>query len=198
LREAHEAGLVHRDIKPSNVIVCRHGGQYDVVKLSDFGLVRSLDVGDAGATKLTREGLIFGTPDFMSPEQANGTATLGACSDLYSLGAVAYFLLTGQPPFAGRPVLKTLLAHLHEPPAPLTDQRPDVAADLQPVVLRCLAKDPGQRFADAASLERALEQCAGAGRWTEAQARERSCHAASERTSGAACDDPLSSFEVTA
>jgi serine/threonine-protein kinase len=173
LREAHEAGLVHRDIKPSNVIVCRHGGQYDVAKLLDFGLVRSLEVGEAGGTKLTREGLILGTPDFMSPEQADGTAVLDARSDLYSLGAVAYFLLTGRPPFAGRPVLQTLLAHLHEPPAPLTDHRPDMPADLQAVVLRCLAKDPGQRFADAASLERALERCAGAGQWTEAQARER-------------------------
>jgi serine/threonine-protein kinase len=173
LREAHEAGLVHRDIKPSNVIVCRHGGQYDVVKLLDFGLVLTLDVGDAAGTKLTREGLILGTPEFMSPEQANGTATLDAWSDLYSLGAVAYFLLTGRSPFAGRPVLKTLIAHLHEPPAPLTDHRPDIPADLQAVVLRCLAKDPGQRFADAASLERDLEQCACVGRWTEAQARER-------------------------
>jgi serine/threonine-protein kinase len=173
LREAHEAGLVHRGIKPSNVIVCRHGGQYDVVKLLDFGLVRSLEVGEAGGTKLTREGLILGTPDFMSPEQANGTAVLDARSDLYSLGAVAYFLLTGRPPFAGRPVLKTLIAHLHEPPAPLTDHRPDVPADLQAVVLRCLAKEPRRRFPDAASLEHALGQCAGAGQWSEAQARQR-------------------------
>jgi serine/threonine-protein kinase len=173
LREAHEAGLVHRDIKPSNVIVSRQGGQYDVAKLLDFGLVRSLDVGDAGETKLTKEGLILGTPDFMSPEQANGAASLDARSDLYSLGAVAYFLLTGRPPFSGRPVLQTLYAHLHEPPRPPADQRPDVPADLEAVVLRCLAKDPGQRFPDAASLEHALGRCACAGRWTEAEARKR-------------------------
>jgi serine/threonine-protein kinase len=170
-REAHEAGLVHRDIKPGNVIVCRHGGRHDVVKLLDFGLVRPPDVGDPAATRLTKEGHIVGTPDFMSPEQANGVATLDARSDLYSLGAVAYFLLTGRPPFAGRTVLETLIAHLHQPPDPLTDHRPDVPGDLQAVVLRCLAKDPVQRYPDAEGLERALEGCACAGRWTEAESR---------------------------
>jgi serine/threonine-protein kinase len=173
LREAHEAGLVHRDIKPSNVIVLRHAGLYDVAKLLDFGLVRSLDVGPAEQTRLTQEGLILGTPDFMSPEQANGAASLDARSDLYSLGAVAYFLLAGRPPFAGRPVLQTLYAHLHEPPRPPAELRPDVPADLEAVVLRCLAKDPAQRFPDAAGLERALGQCDCAGRWTEAEARKR-------------------------
>jgi serine/threonine-protein kinase len=180
LREAHEAGLVHRDIKPSNVIVCKHGGLYDVAKLLDFGLVRSLDVGDRERTRLTKEGLILGTPDFMSPEQANGAAVLDPRSDLYSLGAVAYFLLSGRPPFAGRTVLQTLFAHLHEPPAPLTDHRPDVPGDLEAIVLRCLAKEPRQRFPDAASLEQALGQCASAGQWTEAQARQRSAHSPSQ------------------
>jgi serine/threonine-protein kinase len=173
LREAHEAGLVHRDVKPGNVIVGRHGGVYDVAKLLDFGLVRPPDVDDADATKLTKEGLILGTPDFMSPEQANGSAALDARSDLYSLGAVAYFLLTGRPPFAGKTVLETLVAHLHQPPAPLTGLNPDVPADLEAVVLRCLAKDRGQRFPDTESLDHALGQCACAGRWTEAEARAR-------------------------
>jgi serine/threonine-protein kinase len=171
LREAHEAGLVHRDIKPSNVILCKYGGLHDVAKLLDFGLVRSLRLEGSGPRKLTKEGLILGTPDFMSPEQANGADALDARSDLYSLGAVAYFLLTGRPPFAGKTALETLVGHMHQPPAPLTDHCPDVPADLQAVVLRCLAKDPGQRFPDADSLDRALGQCACAGQWTEAQSR---------------------------
>src|SRR5262249_2304860 len=146
---------------------------YDVAKLLDFGLVRSLDVGNREGTKLTKEGLILGTPDFMSPEQANGVAALDARSDLYSLGAVAYFLLAGQPPFGGQAMLKTLIAHMYQPPAPLADHRPDVPGDLEAIVLRCLAKDADQRFRDAASLELALGQCASAGQWSEAQARQR-------------------------
>src|SRR5262249_21112821 len=126
LREAHEAGPVHPGLKPENVIVGKHGGVYGVAKLLDFGLVRSVDVGNREGTKLTKEGLILGTPDFMSPEQANGVAALDARSDLYSLGAVAYFLLAGQPPFGGQAMLKTLIAHMYQPPAPLADHRPDV------------------------------------------------------------------------
>jgi serine/threonine-protein kinase len=168
LREAHAAGLVHRDIKPSNVIAGNPGGAGDVVKLVDFGLVRPPDVG--GETRLTKEGLILGTPEFMSPEQAKGEDSLDARSDLYSLGAVAYFLLTGRSPFEGRSPLETLLAHLHEPPPPPAGG-PEVPADVQAVILRCLAKDPEQRFADAEALDRALAHCACAGQWTEAQAR---------------------------
>jgi serine/threonine-protein kinase len=168
LREAHQAGLVHRDIKPSNIIACNPGGLCDVVKLLDFGLVRPPDPGERG--RLTKEGLILGTPDFMSPEQARGQDTLDARSDLYSLGAVAYFLLAGRSPFPGRSVLDTLLAHLHEAPGPPSAQGA-VPADLEAVVLRCLAKVPAERFADAEALDRALAQCQCAGQWTEEQAR---------------------------
>jgi serine/threonine-protein kinase len=172
LREAHEAGLIHRDIKPRNVIVCRHGGLYDVVKLLDFGLVRSLDSLDGGGTRLTAEGLIVGTPEYMSPEQASG-AVLDARTDLYSLGALAYFLLAGRAPFAGRSVVETLFARLSEPPAPLSSYRTDVPVDLEAVVLRCLAKDAACRFADAAGLDQALGECASAGEWSQALARQR-------------------------
>jgi serine/threonine-protein kinase len=170
LREAHGLGLVHRDIKPSNVIVCKHGGLYDVAKLLDFGLVQVLNPARADAGKLTQEGLVMGTPDYIAPEQAQGSSAVDGRSDLYSLGALAYFLLTGRPPFVGLSALETLFAHLHQPPAPLTDHRPDVPADLEMVVLRCLAKDPAQRFPDARSLDEALARCACAGRWTDAEA----------------------------
>jgi eukaryotic-like serine/threonine-protein kinase len=170
LREAHEAGLVHRDVKPGNVIVCRKGGVDDVVKLLDFGLVRP-PAAEGAAAGLTQEGLVVGTPDFMAPEQALGAAALDARCDLYSLGALAYFLLTGRPPFVGRSALEVLDAHAHQPPAPLSDHRPDVPADLAADVLRCLAKDPAQRFPDADSLDRALAECACAGSWGKGEAR---------------------------
>ncbi len=123
--------------------------------------------------KLTQEGAIAGTPAYMSPEQAGGQENLDPRADIYSLGAVAYFLLTGQPPFACRSSVKMLAAHLYEPPAPLSDHRPEVSVDLQAVVLRCLAKEPADRFADAESLEIALAGCHTAGHWSEKQAANR-------------------------
>jgi serine/threonine-protein kinase len=170
LHEAHTAGLVHRDIKPSNVIVCRHGGLDDVVKLLDFGLVRAVGWGGAEETRLTAKGIVLGTPAYMAPEQARGAESADARSDLYSLGALAYFLLTGRPPFQRETALETLVAHLEEPVSPLTDWRPDAPADLQAVVLRCLEKDASSRFPDAPTLEMALAGCACANEWTEAQA----------------------------
>src|SRR5262249_20718783 len=98
LREAHGVGILHRDIKPSNVIACERGGVYDVAKLLDFGLVQCFGL-DKEADKLTVKGALVGSPPFMSPEQSRGKDGLDARSDVSSLGAVAYYLLTGQPPF---------------------------------------------------------------------------------------------------
>ncbi|HVK13227.1 MAG TPA: serine/threonine-protein kinase, partial [Gemmataceae bacterium] len=152
LAEAHARGLTHRDIKPGNVMVCERGGVRDVVKLLDFGLVLPATDDPDGAT-LTREGVVAGTPAFMSPEQAGGQDGIDPRSDLYSVGALAYFLLTGKPPFDGRPAVKTLAAHLYEaPPALPADVPPALAA----VVTRCLAKAPAERWSDSASLEAAL------------------------------------------
>jgi serine/threonine-protein kinase len=155
LEEAHARGLTHRDIKPGNVMICERGGVPDVAKLLDFGLVLS-PVNEAGGEKLTQDGMVTGTPAYLSPEQADGRDDVDVRSDIYSLGAVAYFLLTGQPPFAGRSVMNTLAAHLYEKPEPFSVRRPDVPADLEAVVLRCLAKEPQARFPDVKSLDRAL------------------------------------------
>lgn len=171
LRAAHAIGLIHRDIKPSNILIGERGGSHDVVKLVDFGLVLEQGVGRNGAS-LTQESAIAGTPTYMSPEQARAQEDLDHRSDIYSVGAVAYFLLTGEPPFAARSPVKMLTAHIYERPAPLTDHRPDVSADLQVVVLRCLAKDPADRFADAESLGLALAGCQSAGQWSEKQAAD--------------------------
>jgi len=172
LREAHGAGLVHRDVKPANVIVCSRGGAHDVVKLLDFGLVGAIDDTAAGAGRLTREGAIAGTPEYMSPEQAEGGAGLDGRTDLYSLGAVAYFLLTGRPPFRKATALQLLYAHAREPVQPIAELRPDVPAELQAVVLRCLEKDRGRRFPDVAALDEALDGCQQDESWTEARAAD--------------------------
>jgi serine/threonine-protein kinase len=169
LHEAHSIGLIHRDLKPGNIIVGRRGGLHDVAKLLDFGLVQAPRRGP-DETRLTQEGDIAGTPAFMSPEQAAGENDLGPASDLYSLGALAFFLLTGHPPFTSASAIKVLAAHLYEAPPLLTDYRSDLPAELQAIVLRCLAKDPADRFPDAESLERVLAGCPLAERWSEEQA----------------------------
>jgi serine/threonine-protein kinase len=169
LQEAHDIGLIHRDIKPSNIIVCARGGVPDVVKLLDFGLVQvAADLRTDG--RLTRESALAGTPAYMSPEQASGTDTLDARSDIYSLGAVAYFLLTGRPPFVRATPIQVLAAHICEVPVPPAELRTDVPTDLQAAVLRCLRKEPAERFPDAASLEETLAACACAATWSRHEA----------------------------
>ncbi len=121
LAEAHAAGLVHRDIKPGNIFAARRGGIYDVAKLLDFGLVKP--VMDDAPVHLTAEGTITGSPLFMSPEQAIGDAKPDPRSDIYSLGAVGYYLLTGHPPFEGDKPLKVIFAHAHDAAAPPSNAR---------------------------------------------------------------------------
>jgi hypothetical protein len=169
LHEAHGIGLVHRDIKPDNVLVCRLGGQDDVAKLFDFGLVRAADGGEA-ASRLTQAGSLLGTPHFMSPEQVTG-AEVEQRSDLFSLGAVAYFLLTGTLPFDGDNILAVMYARIKEPVRPPAAHRAGVPPDLERVVLRCLAVEKEDRFPDAKALQKALAACRCAGEWDEDRAK---------------------------
>ncbi len=168
LAEAHAAGMVHRDLKPHNIMLCARGGVRDVVKLLDFGLVQdnSTETSDA---RITRAGTVLGTPSYMCPEQAGGEA-VDPRGDLYSLGAVAFFMLTGRPPFEGASVGKLLTAHLTQPAPDLRTVRADVPADLAAVVAKCLAKDPNDRHHSASALETALAACACAADWSASAA----------------------------
>jgi eukaryotic-like serine/threonine-protein kinase len=168
LREAHGIGLIHRDIKPGNIFASQRGGLYDVAKLLDFGLVKP--VTEAPAARLTQDGGISGTPLFMSPEQACGLPDVDARSDIYSLGAVAYALLTGQAPFEGDNPMEIIIAHVRDEVVQPSHHRANVPADLEQVILRCLAKSPQDRFQDVESLEQALAKCAVADQWTQAKA----------------------------
>jgi serine/threonine-protein kinase len=120
--------------------------------------------------QLTQEGSITGSPLYMSPEQALGDSDPDERCDIYSLGAVAYYLLTGRPPFDGETAIRVILAHAHEPVVPPSRHRGDIPADLEQVVLRCLAKNPHERYPSAAALRMALSECETAGRWTHGDA----------------------------
>jgi serine/threonine-protein kinase len=166
LREAHGLGIIHRDIKPSNILICERGGVRDVAKLLDFGLAQCTGVHKQNADKLTIQGTIVGSPPFMSPEQASGKDDLDARTDIYSLGAVAYFLLTGKAPYERGTAMQMMMAHAYEPLVHPNTLRRDLPHDLEAVIVRCLEKDPAKRFQDADSLDKALAECACAKTWT--------------------------------
>ncbi len=167
LGEAHAAGLVHRDIKPSNLFAAERGGVCDFVKVLDFGLVR------ASNTELAADEDSFGgSPHYMAPEQFSNFEAVDARSDIYALGAVAYFLLIGRPPFGGRWIKELRDAHLHQNVTRPSILRPSVPADLESVMMQCLAKTPADRFPSAESLAEALRACACADEWTQQQARQ--------------------------
>jgi eukaryotic-like serine/threonine-protein kinase len=171
LAEAHAIGLIHRDIKPTNVILCSRGGVDDVAKLLDFGLVR-LQAADPAQRGVTQVGLIFGTPAYMSPEQASGKQELDARSDIYSLAALAFFLLAGEPPFVRNGVVQTLAAHMSEDVPFLRSRRPELSQELEALVKTCLAKDPDMRLQTVIDLDKELSKCELASKWTQAEARE--------------------------
>jgi hypothetical protein len=169
LREAHGLGLIHRDIKPANIFAAHRGGLHDVTKLLDFGLAtRKVD---GPVSPLSHHGRITGSPLYMSPEQASGQRA-DHRSDIYALGAVAYYLLTGHAPFQRDNALSVMIAHARDAATPPSALRPDIPADLERIVLTCLAKDPAERYQDAAGLDQALGACAAAGLWTRERAEE--------------------------
>jgi serine/threonine-protein kinase len=166
LAEAHTAGLVHRDIKPGNIMLTELAGLADVVKVLDFGLVQNVSPSEDEDT-LTRTGMAVGTPGYIAPEQAAGMAD--ARSDIYSLGAVGYFLLTGQKPFAGRWTPPARGAFAQER-VPLPDFCQEIPADLEAVIERCMRQSPEERFADVQLLDQALAACDCSASWSSVEA----------------------------
>ena len=173
LSEAESCGLVHRDIKPANIFLCRYGEDCDFVKVLDFGLVKAFDEDDEAAPALTRENVVHGTPAFMAPEQAMGRASLDGRVDIYAIGCVGYWLLTGQLVFTAENTMGLLLHHVHSPPAPpSTRTELPIPADLDSLLLACLAKDPADRPQSSRELSRRLGALSGPRAWTQERARE--------------------------
>jgi eukaryotic-like serine/threonine-protein kinase len=175
LAEAHGAGLVHRDIKPGNVMLCRQGGMLDVVKILDFGLVK--DMTGTDDVKLTQADAFLGTPLYLSPEAIRRPHAVDGRSDLYGVGGLGYFLLTGRPMFTGRSVIELCSKHLYETPVPPSRIEPSVPGDVEAVLLSCLAKSPEHRPRDATALRARLLACDDAGRWSDEDAHAWWAHA---------------------
>ncbi|HEX6962414.1 MAG TPA: serine/threonine-protein kinase [Lacipirellula sp.] len=179
LAEAHNHGLVHRDLKPANLYVAYRGGMHDVAKVLDFGLAKPLH--DATSAGLTQEGSITGSPLYMSPEQAS-SEEVDARSDVYSLGAVMYYMATGKAPFAYENPMKVMIAHATEDPEPPRYINGDVPAELEEIILRAMEKRPADRFQSMAELRDALDQVPVDSEWTSRTAADWwSCNGCPER-----------------
>lgn len=152
LGHAHDRGMVHRDIKPGNIMVSPEGR----ATLMDFGIVKA----PVGGEALTRTGIVFGTPEYMAPEQAQGETPPSPAADLYSLGAVAYEMLGGDPPFTGSTPFSLVIKHIKEPPPSLMTRREDLDGAFQDVIFTALAKEPGERYPSAEAMRQALEALA--------------------------------------
>ena len=177
LAEAHDAGLIHRDVKPGNILVVDRGGIPDLVKVVDFGLVKDVrSEASGGATvepALTMDNAITGTPLYLAPEALIAPDTVDARADLYALGAVGYWLLTGTHVFDGRSIVEVCAHHLHSTPEPPSIRLgAPVSADLEALLLACLAKKPEERPASAHVLRERLRACAAASSWTNTLAAQ--------------------------
>jgi len=170
LVEAHAKGLIHRDIKPSNIIAAERGGVRDIAKLLDFGLATSVE--EQEDLRLTQEGVIAGSPYYLAPERILDSGEPDARGDIYSLGGVMYFLLTGEPPYTADKPIKVMIAHAKEELRPPRMINSEIPSDLERVVVRCLAKEPADRFPSVAELERALAECECADQWTPELAQQ--------------------------
>ncbi len=188
LAEAHARGLTHRDIKPANIYLCRRALAHDRIKVLDFGLVKPR-AGLAGDGNLTADGAIRGTPAYMAPELVEGRAAIDGRADLYAVGCVGYWLLTGKLVFEAETPMQMVLAHARSaPPPPSTRGELAIPPALEALILRCLEKDPARRPQSAEELAGSLARIELAAPWTEARAREWWERCAG-RTAG--CADPL-------
>src|SRR5438093_108928 len=173
LADAHHAGLVHRDIKPANIYACKKGLKHDFVKVLDFGLVKSTWAeADDEISNLTQEGAVPGTPGYIAPEVALGDGPVDGRADLYAVGCVAYWLLTGHRVFEGDSPMQVALQHVQRPPVPPSRRTELPIGDgLERAILSCLEKAPERRPADAEGLARRISDCRPPACWGEQQAR---------------------------
>jgi serine/threonine-protein kinase len=172
LADAHARGLVHRDIKPANIYDCRMGLEYDFIKVLDFGLVKLNTRDDARRTFMTMDHVMTGTPAYMAPEVILGEADVDRRADVYALGCVAYYLLTGQLVFEADTPLKMMMQHINATPLP-PSQRTElrVPRELDALVMACLEKDPNRRPQHAEELLASAYACRSCDEWTQEQAR---------------------------
>jgi serine/threonine protein kinase len=164
LYEAHSLGLVHRDIKPANIMFGRRGGEPDVVKVLDFGLVKAID--DAKQAGMTQQNSLTGTPLYMSPEAIQMPSSVDPRSDLYAVGAVGYFLLTGQPVFDAENVVELCQKHVSELPVPPSQRaRVSIPEELESAIMSCLEKSRAKRPQTARELAVRISRCVEAADW---------------------------------
>jgi serine/threonine-protein kinase len=172
LGEAHEHMLIHRDIKPANVYICRYGREVDFVKVLDFGMVKSQREGE-DTQQLTGDHMVPGTPAFMAPEQVVGSRLIDGRTDLYAVGCLAYWLVTGQLVFTGRTAIETMVQHTQAIPVPPSARTElEIPPALDSIILACLAKNPNDRPASADALAEALGSITMRSSWTIARAHE--------------------------
>jgi hypothetical protein len=170
LAEAHNLGLIHRDIKPGNIILCQRGGEWDFVKVVDFGLAR--DMGFKLAPKITQTGLISGTPLYIAPECLEDSDNCSRQSDIYALGVVAFFLLTGRDLYVSNNALQLLQQALHEAPPRVSNYvKSQVPAELDELILKCVAKKPAGRPRSVEEMQVVIDSLAASHPWTQADAR---------------------------
>ncbi len=173
LAEAHQGGLIHRDVKPANIYVCRYGLDWDFVKLLDFGLVKNAQVPAEQGRPLTVAGVIAGTPGYMAPEMGLGNPDVDWRADIYALGCVGYWLLTGKPVFdVGSSPIQALMDHIQkQPPAPSDRTAARIPAALDFILLQCLSKDPHERPQTMQDLAESLARVSLDEPWTQERAR---------------------------
>ncbi|QDU80617.1 Serine/threonine-protein kinase PknB [Polystyrenella longa] len=169
LVEAHDAGLVHRDLKPDNLFVSERGGVCDFIKVLDFGLVKSTKPGSA---QLTSDEVVSGTPQFMAPEQVMGEHDLDARCDIYALGCIAYYTLTGKAPFNDGSAMAVMIAHTNQTVIPPSEIEKSIPSDIEEVILKCLEKKREDRYQSVYDLRQALRRCHDYGDWNAILAAE--------------------------
>lgn len=171
LGEAHQSGIIHRDVKPSNIFLTKRGGLYDFVKVLDFGLAKEVRKHDE--VHLTKTGAVLGTPRYVAPESIHSKGQVDERTDIYMLGSVAYWMLTGRPPFIGESSVDLIVEHLNtvpERPSRVTEM--PIPEELDRIVMKCLEKDPEKRYQTPEALLEALEAVPFPSPWIQNKARE--------------------------